>query len=99
MLLAIQVEPAVKAQGELCAPLPPWYPAWARQMAEFYFTGTTSMFVLWGNVHDPVCCGAGADDEFCSVAEFLASQLFGRWDLVIDYDLGRGQRPQATRSI
>jgi AAA+ superfamily predicted ATPase len=95
MALAIDVEP-LKPPADLRAPLPQWYPAWARQMADLYYSGTTSMFVLWGNVHDPVRCGDGDGDSFCNLADFLASQIFGRWDLVIGYDLGRGLRPQAA---
>jgi AAA+ superfamily predicted ATPase len=65
-------------------------------MAELYYSGTTSLFVLWGNVHDPIRCVVnGANDTFIDLADFLASQMFGRWDLVIGYDLGRGLRPQA----
>ena len=29
------------------------------------------------------------------LAEFLAEQLFGRWSLVLHYDLGRGLRALA----
>jgi AAA+ superfamily predicted ATPase len=96
MAPAINVEPPLKAHPELRAPLPESYPAWARQMADLYYSGTTSMFVLWGNVHDPVRCADGDGDTFCNLADFLASQVFGRWDLVIGYDLGRGLRPQAA---
>jgi len=96
MAPAINIEPPLKANADLRAPLPQWYPAWARQMADLYYSGTTSLFVLWGNVHDPVRCVDGADDSFCNLADFLASQMFGRWDLVIGYDLGRGLRPQAA---
>ena len=35
-------------------PLPDWYPAWATELADLYFSGTTSVFVLHGNVHDLV---------------------------------------------
>ena len=36
-------------------------------------------------------------DEFVGLAEFLAEQLFGRWSLVLHYDLGRGLRVAAGR--
>jgi SpoVK/Ycf46/Vps4 family AAA+-type ATPase len=75
--------------------LPDWYPAWARELAELYYSGTTSMFVLWGNVHDLVRSSDGSTDCYTDLEDFLAAQLFGRWDLVIGYDLGRGLRPQA----
>ena len=34
--------------------LPTWYPAWAKELAELYFSGTINTFVLHGNVHDLV---------------------------------------------
>jgi AAA+ superfamily predicted ATPase len=82
------------------ANLPTWFPGWASQIAELYFSGTTSMFALHGNVHDFVRLagpreGAGGDEEvprFGTLAEFVAEQLFGRWDLILHYDLARGIR-------
>lgn len=78
--------------------LPVWYPAWARDLAESYFSGTTCLFILHGNVHDLVCCPDGGDDAYCSLTEFLATQVFGTWDLVLGYDLSQGLRPQAGRN-
>jgi AAA+ superfamily predicted ATPase len=69
--------------------LPPHFPAWAGQLAELYFSGTTSMFVVHGNTFDMVRAGA---DRWIGLADFFAEQLFGRWDLVIHYDLARGLR-------
>ncbi|MGE0546903.1 MAG: ATP-binding protein [Kofleriaceae bacterium] len=69
--------------------LPPHFPAWAGKLAELYFSGTTSMFVVHGNTFDVVRAGA---DRWIGLADFLAEQLFGRWDLVIHYDLARGLR-------
>lgn len=69
--------------------LPPHFPAWAAKLAELYFSGTTSMFVVHGNTFDMVRAGT---DRWLGLADFLAEQLFGRWDLVIHYDLARGLR-------
>lgn len=69
--------------------LPAHFPRWASQLAELYFSGTTSMFVVHGNTFDVVRAGP---DRWLGLAEFLAEQLFGRWDLVIHYDLARGLR-------
>ncbi len=69
--------------------LPPHFPPWAGKLAELYFSGTTSMFVVHGNTFDVVRAGA---DRWTGLADFLAEQLFGRWDLVIHYDLARGLR-------
>jgi len=75
--------------------LPAWYAPWARQLAELYFSGTTCEFVVHGNVHDLIRCESDAGPRYCNLPEFLATQLFGKWDLVLHYDLGRGLRPLA----
>ena len=74
--------------------LPAWCPAWARELAESYFSGTTCFFVLHGNVHDLIRCRRPGR-PYCSLAEFLTTQIFGRWDLVLGYDLSQGLRPHA----
>jgi SpoVK/Ycf46/Vps4 family AAA+-type ATPase len=75
-------------------PLPDWFPGWARELAELYFSGTTCLFVLHGNVHDLIECPVG-DAGYCSLPEFLATQVFGSWDIVLHHDLGRGLRALA----
>jgi AAA+ superfamily predicted ATPase len=77
--------------------LPEWFPGWARRLAELYFSGTTSVFVLHGNTHDLVRSGDGAAAYYGALTEFLAEQLFGKWDVVFHYDLGRGLRAFAGR--
>jgi AAA+ superfamily predicted ATPase len=64
-------------------------------MAEMYFSGTICMFVLYGNVHDLVRCQGAEKDTFVNLSDFLATQLFGSWDIVLGCDLGRGLRPIA----
>lgn len=76
-------------------PLPDWFPGWSKELADLYFSGTTCLFLLHGNVHDLVRVSAGAADAWCNLPEFLATQLFGSWDVVLHYDLGRGLRPLA----
>jgi AAA+ superfamily predicted ATPase len=77
--------------------LPAWFPAWASQLAELYFSGTTAAFVLHGNTYDVFRIGADEERRYGVLAEFLAEQVFGRWSLVLHYDLGRGLRPLAGR--
>jgi AAA+ superfamily predicted ATPase len=72
--------------------LPPHFPKWAGKLAELYFSGTTSMFVVHGNTFDMVRAGTEREPRWIGLADFLAEQLFGRWDLVIHYDLARGLR-------
>ena len=83
------------------AELPAWYPPWALSVADLYFSGTTSAFVLHGNTYDlvPLADADAADHaQYGTVIEFLSEQLFGRWDLVLHYDLGRGLRVFAGRN-
>jgi AAA+ superfamily predicted ATPase len=76
--------------------VPNWYPAWAKEFADLYFSGSTCLFVFHGNVHDLIRCpAAGGGDEFVTLPEFLATQVFGAWDVVLAYDMGRGLRPMA----
>jgi AAA+ superfamily predicted ATPase len=85
-----------KAVGAL-SELPSSFPPWARQLAELYFSGTTAAFVLHGNTYDYVRIAEGGTAEYGGLADFLAEQLFGRWSLVLHYDLGRGLRVAAGR--
>src|SRR5579872_1890333 len=72
------------AERSVAAALPEWYPAWARALGELYFSGTTCLFVLHGNVHDLIRCpSADGGDVYCNLSEFLSSQVFGSWDVVI----------------
>ncbi len=86
--------------------VPDWFPDWAREMADLYFTANTCVFILYGNVNDLIYCqcpdaGVAADhtlpvaDLFCGLTEFVAHQIFGNWDIVISYDLGRGIQAEA----
>ena len=82
------------------AQLPPWYPAWALSLADLYFSGASSVFVLHGNTYDLVPLtdpGENGRGQYGGIPEFLAEQMFGRWDLVLHYDLGRGLRVFAGR--
>ena len=77
--------------------LPDWFPGWAAQLADLYFSGTTAAFVLHGNTYDVFRVGDDEAPRYGVLAEFLAEQLFGRWSLVLHYDLGRGLRAFAGR--
>ena len=76
--------------------IPEWFPGWAAQLSDLYFSGSTSLFVLYGNVHDLVPLAADGL-SYGSLSDFLAEQVFGRWDLVLYYDLARGLRAFAGR--
>ncbi len=87
-------EPAVDAllSGEPAAGAPAWHPEWAREFARQFQAGTSCLFVLHGNVHDLVRQTGGEPTVYGGVAEFMATQLFGNWDIVLRHDLSRGLR-------
>jgi AAA+ superfamily predicted ATPase len=101
----MMIEPTVSSHAASRRPrrgeLPLWYPPWALVLADIYYSGSTSVFALHGNTYDLVPLNDPAAAErapYGGVTEFLAEQLFGRWDLVLHYDLGRGLRVFAGRS-
>ena len=86
-------DPATPLVGPSTLQLPAWHPVWAKELAEMYYSGTICMFVLHGNVHDLVRAqGPDGKDTFISLPDFLATQVFGSWDVVLGCDLGRGLR-------
>jgi hypothetical protein len=87
-------EPALPGEKPRAA-LAAWYPPWAHELADLYFSGTTSLFVIHGNVHDFVRCQQDGDGAYGSIGDFLATQIFGAWDIVLRHDLSRGLTPLA----
>lgn len=75
--------------------LPTWFPPWVHRLADLYFSRTTCVFILHGNVHDLLWYPEAAGDRYVGLAEFLGRQVFGRWDLVLAHDLSRGLHPLA----
>ena len=97
-VLAINQDPLGRAAGRVWADN--WTQVWARELADLYFSGTTCLFVLHGNVHDLIRCPAGDGDTYCNLPEFLAAQVFGSWDVVLHHDLAQGLRPlQSARGF
>jgi SpoVK/Ycf46/Vps4 family AAA+-type ATPase len=68
-------------------------PAWARKLAQAYYTKTVSTFLLHGSVRDlqPLQTEAGAR-TFGPLKSFLAEELFGGRDHVLFYDRSSGIR-------
>ena len=79
--------------------VPDWYPGWAREMANLYFAANTCLFVIHGNVNDLIHCEVEEKgktvNRFCGLTDFLSQQVFGTWDVVASYDMGRGIQAQA----
>ena len=87
-----ETTPSSPLPGESARAVVPWFPGWAREFAEQYFAGTTCLFVMHGNVHDLTLQEDGNERDYGSIVEFLATQLFGSWDVVLRYDLSQGLR-------
>jgi AAA+ superfamily predicted ATPase len=98
---SVPIPPAGSERRPRRDELPAWWPKWALTLADLYFSGTTSVFVLHGNTYDLVpLADVDAPDHapFGTVVDFLAEQVFGNWDLILHYDLGRGIRVYAGRN-
>ncbi len=95
------VSPGVPASPGLLpgdSGVPKWFPGWAREFADQYYAGTTCLFVLHGNVNDVIRQDEGTPGTYGSVADFLATQLFGTWEIVLIHDLSYGLRMAAGTS-
>ncbi len=89
--------PAPSQPSATLAPAPPrlvpdWHPVWAREFADLYYAGTTCLFVLHGNVDDLTRLEAPPGTRYGTLPEFLATQLFGGWDVVLIHDPSQGLR-------
>ncbi|MCE9629558.1 MAG: AAA family ATPase [Planctomycetia bacterium] len=78
-----------------------WCPSWAERLGDAYLSGTSCVFLMHGNVRDLVpiaapAVNASADaNAWGTVPDFLAREMFGSWDIVLAYDVGKGLRPLA----
>lgn len=74
----------------------PSLPSWAEEMRGHFRSGSASQFIFHGNVFDLVPAGAtgdGADAlRFVSLRRFLSEVMFEPFDVVLQYDRGRGIR-------
>ena len=88
---------SASAPAEPPRAVPEWHPAWARELAGLYYSGTTCLFVLHGDVGDLTRLEPPPKPGHGTIPEFLATQLFGGWDVVLIYDLSQGLRAFAGR--
>ena len=66
------------SENEIQSPnldLPDWYPDWACEIAELYFSGSSCFFVIHGNVNDLIPCDGKDGTEFLSLGAFLGDCL------------------------
>jgi AAA+ superfamily predicted ATPase len=67
-------------------------PAWADQMKELFRSGAVSQFIVHGNIFDVVPVTDAAGRRMLSVKAFLEEIMFVSYDVVLNYDRGRGIR-------
>ncbi len=63
-------------------------PGWAEELRQRYLKGESSLFILFGNVHDLVF----HDNKLVGVSDFLAQTVLARKETVIRYNLSTGCR-------
>ncbi len=71
------------------------FPPWSGKIRQSYLSGGASVFILHGNVADIVGQPDNGRYTVEPLADFLARRLFGSYDLVLHYDMGRGLRVYA----
>lgn len=67
-------------------------PAWAEQMRELFKSGSVAQFLIHGNIFDVVPTEDSSSRRLLSLKAFLEGVMFENYDVVIEYDRGRGIR-------
>src|SRR5262247_1310488 len=67
-------------------------PAWAEQMRDLFRSGSVAQFLIHGNIFDVVPAGDASGRRLLSLKTFLESVMFESYDIVLEYDRGRGIR-------
>ncbi len=70
------------------------FPDWARKIADVFYSQSSCVYLLHGNVRDLFRSPSPKDDEtaYIRISDFLATQLFGNFDLALQYDMAQGLR-------
>jgi SpoVK/Ycf46/Vps4 family AAA+-type ATPase len=78
-------------------------PAWAKKLAERYYTKTVSTFLVYGAVRDlQPAVGVDGKPAYVDLRSFFADELFGSRDLVLFYDRSsgiRGASPEVQQDL
>jgi SpoVK/Ycf46/Vps4 family AAA+-type ATPase len=78
-------------------------PAWAKKLAERYYTKTVSTFLVYGAVRDlQPAVGTDGNPAYVDLRSFFADELFGSRDLVLFYDRSsgiRGASPEVQKDL
>src|SRR5437867_2874737 len=67
-------------------------PGWAGQMRDLFRSGSVAQFLIHGNIFDVVAVEDAAGRRLLSLKAFLEGVMFEGYDVVLEYDRGRGIR-------
>jgi hypothetical protein len=67
-------------------------PDWAAQMRDLFRSGSVAQFLIHGNIFDVVPIEDSAGKRLLSLKAFLEGVMFDSYDVVLEYDRGRGIR-------
>jgi SpoVK/Ycf46/Vps4 family AAA+-type ATPase len=67
-------------------------PSWAEQMRELFRSGSVAQFLIHGNIFDVVGVEDQSGRRLLSLKAFLETVMFESYDVVLEYDRGRGIR-------
>jgi hypothetical protein len=68
-------------------------PGWAEQMRDLFMSGSAAQFLIHGNIFDVVGIEDKGARRLLSPKAFLREVMFANYDVVLEYDRGRGIRP------
>jgi hypothetical protein len=67
-------------------------PGWAEQMRDLFRSGSVAQFLIHGNIFDVVAAEDTAGRRLLSLKAFLKTVMFESYEVVLEYDRGRGIR-------
>src|SRR6185295_7719475 len=67
-------------------------PGWAEQMRDLFKSGSVAQFLIHGNIFDVVPVEQPEGRRLLSLKAFLKDIMFESYDVVLEYDRGRGIR-------
>ncbi len=67
-------------------------PGWAEEMRDLFKSGSVAQFLIHGNIFDVVSLEQSGSRRAMSVKAFLRDVMFESYDVIIEYDRGRGIR-------
>ena len=68
-------------------------PGWAEQMRDLFRSGSVAQFLIHGNIFDVVAIEDASGRRLLPLKAFLEGVMFESYDVVLEYDRGRGIRP------